>query len=495
MDVLEAFERYVAGLDLTNLDQSDKATINSFVEKELRALWLPEPENKPQVEAYCSHADLLLFGGAAGGGKTDILIGLALTEHYRSVIFRSQAKDLRAIEERIIELAGRDGWNGTDKILRRKNMVIELGHLEKPGSERGWQGRPHDLICFDEGAQLSRQKVQFVLGWLRSSNPKQRRRAVIATNPPTGGEGDWLVEWFAPWLDERFANPAKTGELRWAASARDKEATTIWIPDGRPIFFTGESDYRIATEAEIKDVDADDRVVVPLTRTFIPSLLKNNPYLAQSGYRAQLQALPEPLRSQLLNGDFVAGRQDHEWQVIPTAWVKAAQERWTPRPPEHAQMSAIGVDVAQGGADQTVLAPRHGPWYAPLIVRPGVTTPNPSDVAGLVVSIRRDLAAVVLDVGGGYGGGVKERLAENGIEARPFNGSGESSARTKDKQLSFLNKRSEAVWRLREALDPDQEHGSPIAIPQDPHVLADLTAYRWKLAARGIQIESKEELK
>ena len=42
------------------------------------APWRPDPGNRPQVAAYRSKADLLLYGGAAGGGKTDLLIGLAL---------------------------------------------------------------------------------------------------------------------------------------------------------------------------------------------------------------------------------------------------------------------------------------------------------------------------------------------------------------------------------------------------------------------------------
>jgi hypothetical protein len=205
--------------------------------------------------------------------------------------------------------------------------------------------------------------------------------------------------------------------------------------------------------------------------------------------------MPEPLRSQMLHGDFLAGRQDHEWQVIPTQWVKEAQDRWTPRPPNDEVMSALAADVAQGGDDDTVLAPRHGPWYAPLIVVPGRETPKPSDVAGLVVKHRRDKCAVVVDVGGGYGGGVKERLEENEIAVRPFNGAAQSNVKSADKQLSFVNKRAEAHWRFREALDPDQENGSPIALPPDPQLAAELTATRWKLGARGIQIESKEDLK
>jgi hypothetical protein len=111
------------------------------------------------------------------------------------------------------------------------------------------------------------------------------------------------------------------------------------------------------------------------------------------------------------------------------------------------------------------------------------------------VTHRRNGAVVVIDMGGGYGGGVKERLTENEIEVTPYNGANESTAKTKDNQLTFVNKRAEIHWRFREALDPDQDGGSPIALPPDPQILADLTAPRWKLAARGIQIESKEELK
>ena len=51
-----------------------------------------------------SKADLLLYGGAAGGGKTDLLLGLALTAHERAVIFRRAYADLKGIEQRLIEI-------------------------------------------------------------------------------------------------------------------------------------------------------------------------------------------------------------------------------------------------------------------------------------------------------------------------------------------------------------------------------------------------------
>jgi len=74
-------------------------------------------------------------------------------------------------------------------------------------------------------------------------------------------------------------------------------------------------------------------MIRPKSRTFIPARLLDNPYLTTTGYGDTLQALPEPLRSHVLYGDFSIGRQDEAWQVIPTAWIRAAQDRWTPKPP------------------------------------------------------------------------------------------------------------------------------------------------------------------
>jgi hypothetical protein len=158
----------------------------------LAAVWLPNPG--PQLDAYQSKADLLLYGGSAGGGKSDLLLGLALTRHARSVIFRRAYVDLAAVEERLVEILGsREGYRADRKSWRGEGRMLELGALEKPGAEQSWQGRPHDLIGFDEGAQLSAAKVAFVLGWLRSTDEGRRCRAVIASNPPIGGDGDCLL--------------------------------------------------------------------------------------------------------------------------------------------------------------------------------------------------------------------------------------------------------------------------------------------------------------
>jgi hypothetical protein len=59
--------------------------------------------------------------------------------------------------------------------------------------------------------------------------------------------------------------------------------------------------------------------------------------------------------------------------------------------------------------------------------------------------------------------------------------------------LAMRNVRAEAYWGFREALDPQK--GDDLALPDDPELLADLVAAKWRLSASGIQIESKDEIK
>jgi hypothetical protein len=239
--------------------------------------------------------------------------------------------------------------------LQFDGRLIEFGALERPGSELTWQGRPHDFIGFDEGAQLPESKVRFSMGWLRSEDPDQRRRVVIASNPPIGAQGEWLLTWFAPWLDPGFPDPAKPGELRWRCMRAD--GSMAWVDGPGEQMIDGKSQLAISC-------------------TFIPARLADNCYLRDTGYLAQLMNLPEPLRSKLLDGDFSAGREDATNQVIRSAWISEAQGRWKPDGGQGLKMLTLGVDVAQGGADETVLAALYGTWFAPLIKLRGIDTAN-----------------------------------------------------------------------------------------------------------------------
>jgi hypothetical protein len=191
----------------------------------------------------------------------------------------------------------------------------------------------------------------------------------------------------------------------------------------------------------------------------------------------------------------MAARQDADFQCIPTAWVIAAQDRWTERAPQGVAMTAMGYDPAGGGTDAAELAYRHGGWYGPLVTTKGEETANAPSQAALVTKYRKDRAPVVVDMGGGYGGAISLRFADNGIDFIKFNGAAASTARTLDGSLGFVNKRAEAWWKFREALDPDQDGGSVIALPPDPELRADLTAPTWTLKTNGIVLESKDDLR
>lgn len=461
---------------LAGMDTKTKNNLDKMIRQELNSVWRPDHRNIPQMAAYESKADLLLFGGAAGGGKTDLILGLGLTRHERSVIFRAQYTDLKGIEDRLLQIAnkgGRDGYNGQDMVLKKDGHLIELGAIGGPGQEMAWMGRAHDFIGFDEGAQLSVEKVRFVMAWLRSTTPGQRKRAVIASNPPIGGEGEWLIEWFAPWLDPMFDNPAKPGELRWAIINADGK--TEWV-DGPDVVRRNGEEY------------------TPLSRTFIPSRLDDNPYLKDSGYRAQVQALPEPLRSKLLKGDFLAGRSDHAWQVIPTDWVRKAQARWKPMPPETVPMTVCSIDVSGGGtSDPHAMAGLYGNWFAPLNIVQGIDAKNGPELAGQIIVFRRHDALVVIDMTGGWGGSARDHLAAQRIPVESAVYNTKSSEYTKDSKFKFYNLRAEMWWQFREALDPASVEN--IALPPDERLVAELTAPRWKPKADAIIIEDKADVR
>lgn len=452
---------------LASLSAADRAELDRLLAAPAEApCWQPLPG--PQTEAYESQADVLLYGGAAGGGKTDLLLGLAATKHRRAIVFRREFPQLKSIVDRGRDIFGDVGvFNSQRMEWRLPGRVLELGATQHPGDERKYQGRPHDLKAFDEITHFLESQFRFLITWLRTSDPFQRTRVVAAGNPPTDAAGDWVLRYWGPWLDPHHARPARPGELRWYITEGMKD---IEVESGASIVIDGEA-------------------VQPTSRTFIKARIENNPHLMASGYKAMLQALPEPLRSAYLEGKYDAAREDSPWQVIPAAWVLAAQARWTEQPP--CPMTTIGVDVARGGKDRTVLSARHGAWFAPTLAYPGESTPDGPGVAALVTAALTGPATVNVDVIG-VGGSVYDHLKGNNVKVWPMNASEGSTATTRDGNLRFANKRAEWWWKMREALDPD--HGEDLALPPDRELAADLTAPRWKLAARGIQVEAKEDI-
>ncbi len=454
--------------------EAKAAVTKDAVEATRHLIWVPNPG--PQLDAWNCEADELFMGGSAGGGKSDLSIGLALTQHKHSLILRRFTDDARSLAERAMDIVGsRDGFNGQQLRLRvGDNRVIDFGGCKEETDKQRFKGTPHDLIFFDEIADFLESQYEFIIAWNRSADPGQRCRVVAAGNPPTTSEGIWIIYRWGAWLLPDHPNPAKDGELRWYTTGSDGNEIEV---DGRgPHLIGGEQ-------------------VIARSRTFIRAWLSDNPDLsATDDYKAVLAGLPAELRDAYRDGKFDASLKDNPHQVIPAAWIRAAQDRWEPTPPYGIPMCAIGVDVAQGGSDDTVFARRHDGWYAPLIAVPGRETPDGPSVAGRVLAIRRDGAKVIVDMGGGYGGSTYDHLKANEIPVLGYKGAEKSIRRTSDRQLRFVNKRAEAYWKFREALEPGQFQGSPIALPADPVLVSDLTAPTFEVGPNGIKITPKKDL-
>lgn len=434
--------------------------------------WLANPG--PQQRAVDCEADELYFGGGAGGGKSSLIIGLALTQHRRSLILREFNKDAVALGEELLKMAGSsDGWNGQTLRYRAHDKLIEFAGIPNEKDKERHKGVARDLICFDELGDVFESQYTFIIGWCRSTIPGQRCRVVSTGNPPTRAKGLWVIKRWAAWLDPAHPNPAKDGELRWYTTG--EEGIEIEV-DGRGPHLIG------------------GQMIEAKSRTFIRARLEDNPDLANTGYESTLAAMPAELRAAYRDGKFDASLKDHPFQLIPTAWILEAQKRWSPQIPYGIPMCAMAADPGGGGRDNTTVASRHDGWFAPILVIPSKLTPLGRDVAGLIVANRRNEAAVCVDMGGGYGGAPYQTLIENGIEPRAYKGAEKTSRRTADGKLGFTNLRTAVHWRFREALDPSQPGGSPIALPPNPRMVAGLTALTFEVTPHGIKALSKEEV-
>jgi hypothetical protein len=481
---LQAIERLIEGLPA----DKRKALESMPAVKARMGRFHPNPG--PQTLAYHSKADCILYGGQPGGGKTALILGLAFNEHKRTLIMRREYGGLDRIIEDALKIHGsRDGFNGSPppRLRTKDGRIIYFRAAHRVGDEQGTMGQGRDLLAIDEATQFAESQIRFMMGWVRTEDPNQRCRTVLATNPPLQAEGLWVVRMFAPWLDDRYPKPAQPGELRWVIS--DADGNDEWVD--------GPDDTR-----EIRG-----KVVRPTSRTYIPASTKDNPYYIDSDYERQLDAMPEPYRS-LLMGGFKTQFRDAESQVIPTAWIKAAQARWKPDGWRDFDMTAMAIDPAGGGGDAAVLVWRHGGWYAPLVsLKANEAKPDDdpnasaeralkraSEMTAGVVTHRRANAPVIVDMGGGYGGDVSARLKENGIAYQAFNGANKSTTIGAN-GMRWVNARAEAWWRLRDELNPDRDGGSIIALPDDPELLADLATPTFDVKTNGIQIESKDDIK
>lgn len=195
----------------------------------------------------------------------------------------------------------------------------------------------------------------------------------------------------------------------------------------------------------------------------------------------------------------VLGRhpKDSADAVIPLSWIEAAVRRWWDLHDDELladlELTNVGVDVARGGDDRTVIAEICD--HQRVVRALHRSNEDTGTETALLVApwIRGAGTWATVDVIG-VGSSPVDQLMNLGLEVLPFNGSEGTDKRDAAGVLGFVNKRSAAWWGLRERLHP--QSGQNVALPPDERLIADLSTPKWTTTAGGkIKVETKDEIR
>ena len=226
-------------------------------------IWKPTDRQTEFLEA---HEDEVLYGGAAGGGKTDALVIDALGTHwkaaeqpeYRALLLRRSYPELKEVVDRTQAIYPRvyPGSRYVEPEWRFPSGArLEFGYLDRDQDVMRYQSRQFQWIGWEELAQWeSPYAYTYMLSRLRRPDRLDIPVYVRATCNPDGPGARWIAE-------------------RWGIQ-----------PDGRSCR---------------REVDVDGRI---FRMRFIAARLDDNPHLKDTGYREQLMRLPPEIRRALLEG-------------------------------------------------------------------------------------------------------------------------------------------------------------------------------------------------
>jgi len=252
-----------------------------------------KPQPGPQEQFLASSADIAIYGGAAGGGKSYALLleGLRHIDNadFGAVIFRRTLVDVKkqgSLFDTSLPLYGQFGAKPRQAgdILWRfpSRAKIAFGHLEHEKTVLDWQGAQIPLLGFDELTHFSRAQFFYMLSRNRSTCGV--RPYVRATCNPDAES--WVAELIAWWIDQDtgYAIPERSGVIRYFIRVND---ALVWAD----------------TEAELRERYPGSE---PKSLTFIAAKLEDNAILMAKdpGYRANLMALNYVDRERLLGGNW-----------------------------------------------------------------------------------------------------------------------------------------------------------------------------------------------
>lgn len=280
------------------------ATAQSFV-------WRPNPG--PQTRFVSCGADEVLYGGAAGGGKSDgLLAGVTrwINEpQFRALILRRTFPELKkSLYDRAGELyKGIDPgatFNETDKEWEfSTGAKLYFGHAQYEHDVEQYQGAAFQFIGFDELTHFTEKQYLYLFTRARSAHGLPVR--VRATANPGGPGHDWVQRRWAPWLDRRpeyTGYRAASGEVLYFLPGRTPDEPERMLEGGK----AEARDLLAAWE----QLSAEDQANTPRprSRTFIGAKLSDNPALMRNdpGYADRIRVQDALTRRQLLDGDWMA---------------------------------------------------------------------------------------------------------------------------------------------------------------------------------------------
>ena len=263
------------------------------------------PQPGPQTDFLASEADITIYGGAAGGGKS---FGLLLTPlqwthvpGFGAVIFRRTTVQVRAeggLWDDSAEIYPALGATPREQQLEWRfpaGATVSFAHMEYERNRLDWQGSQICLIGFDELTHFTWRQFSYMFSRNRSTCGV-RPRIMATTNPDADS---WVAEFIAWWIDQDtgFPVPERAGVLRWFVQFGDD---LIW-GDSRETLLERYPDS------------------LPMSVTFIPAKLEDNPALTSKdpAYRGKLMALDRVERERLLNGN---------WKIRPVAGMYFRRE-------------------------------------------------------------------------------------------------------------------------------------------------------------------------